>query len=207
VAGDTALSANTVSDTLGDLGRVAPVVLAAIFIVMALFLRALVAPAYLVLTSALAAIAGLGLTVYVLQMWLGYGQITYYVVFTVAVLLISLGSDYNVFLVGRVWQEGRRREVTEAVEVASVRASRPITTAGAVLALSFALLAFVPVRSFREIAFAMAAGLLIDAFVVRTMLVPALIRLVGAASAWPGHRLHRRPWAGVPRPPGEEPVN
>ncbi|HET9720306.1 MAG TPA: MMPL family transporter [Solirubrobacteraceae bacterium] len=205
IAGDTALSADTVSATLRDLTRIVPVVLGAIFLVIALYLRALVAPLYLVLTSTLAALAGLGLTVYVLQIWLGYGQITYYIVFTVAVLLVSLGSDYNVFLIGRVWQEGRRRQLAEAVEVAGVRASRPITTAGAVLALSFALLAIVPLRSFRELAFAMAAGLLIDAFIVRTMLVPALIRLVGPASAWPSHRLR-----GISAPqaalPPEEPA-
>ena len=118
IAGDTALSADTVDDTVQDLGRVTPAALAAIFVVIALFLRALVAPAYLVLTSALAALASLGLTVYVIQLLLGTGQLTYYVVFTVAVLLVSLGSDYNVFLVGRIWQEGRRRALRDAVEVA-----------------------------------------------------------------------------------------
>ena len=168
-----------------------PAALAAIFVVIALFLRALVAPAYLVLTSALAALASLGLTVYVIQLLLGSGQLTYYVVFTVAVLLVSLGSDYNVFLVGRIWQEGRRRALRDAVEVAGSRAARPITVAGLVLALSFALLAIIPVRSFREIAFAMAVGLVIDAFVVRTLLVPALLTLVGPRSAWPGHALER----------------
>ena len=189
IAGDTALSADTVDDTVQDLGRVAPVALVAIFVVIALFLRALVAPAYLVLTSALAALASLGLTVYVIQLLLGSGQLTYYVVFTVAVLLVSLGSDYNVFLVGRIWQEGRRRALRDAVEVAGSRAARPITVAGLVLALSFALLAIVPVRSFREIAFAMGVGLVIDAFVVRTLLVPALLTLLGPRSAWPGHAL------------------
>jgi RND superfamily putative drug exporter len=191
IAGDSALSADTVDDTVQDLGRVAPAALVAIFVVIALFLRALVAPAYLVLTSALAALASLGLTVYVIQLLLGSGQLTYYVVFTVAVLLVSLGSDYNVFLVGRIWQEGGRRPLRDAVEVAGSRAARPITVAGLVLALSFALLAIVPVRSFREIAFAMAAGLLVDAFVVRTLLVPALLTLVGSRSAWPGHALDR----------------
>jgi RND superfamily putative drug exporter len=189
IAGDSALSADTVDDTLRDLSRVAPVALVAIFVVITLFLRALVAPVYLVLTSALAALASLGLTVYVIQMLLGTGQLTYYVVFTVAVLVVSLGSDYNVFLIGRIWQEGRRRTLHEAVEVAGSRAARPITVAGLVLALSFALLAIVPVRSFREIAFAMAAGLLIDTFVVRTVLVPALVTLVGPRSAWPGRSL------------------
>ena len=67
VAGDTALSANVVDDTLSDLGRVAPAMLAAVFVVIAIYLRALVAPAYLVLTSLLAVFASLGLTVYVLR--------------------------------------------------------------------------------------------------------------------------------------------
>ena len=206
IAGDTALSADTVDDTLHDLGRVAPAALAAIFVVMALFLRALVAPAYLVLTSVLAALASLGLTVYVLQMLLGAGQLSYYVIFTVSVLLVSLGSDYNVFLVGRIWQEGRQRPLRDAVEVAGTHAARPITVAGLVLALSFALLALVPVRSFQEIAFAMAVGLLIDAFIVRMVLVPALITIVGPRSAWPGRALHfKAPQRAPSRPAPEQP--
>ncbi|HZU60052.1 MAG TPA: MMPL family transporter, partial [Solirubrobacteraceae bacterium] len=64
-------------------------------------------------------------------------------------------------------------------------------TAGFVLAISFALLAIVPLRPFREIAFGMAVGLLIDAFVVRTVLVPALLALVGPRSAWPGRALRQ----------------
>jgi RND superfamily putative drug exporter len=191
VGGDTAISADIVGGTVTSLERVIPTVLTGIFVVIAIFLQALVAPIYLVLTSLLAVIATLGLTVYVMQMLLGYGQITYYVLFTVAVLLISLGSDYNVFVVGRIWQEGRRRPLRDAVEVAGTRAARPITTAGLVLASSFALLAIVPVNAFREIAFAMAVGLLIDAFVVRSILVPALMTLVGPRSAWPGRRLRR----------------
>jgi RND superfamily putative drug exporter len=189
VAGDTALSADIVNGTIDSLKRVIPAVLLAVFLVVALFLRALVAPLYLVLTSLLGVVASLGLTVYVLQVLLGYGQIDYYVLFTVGVMLISLGSDYNVFLVGRIWQEGRRRRFSEAIEIGGSRAARSITTAGFVLAISFALLAIVPLRPFREIAFGMATGLLIDAFVVRTILVPALLSLVGPRSAWPGRAL------------------
>jgi putative drug exporter of the RND superfamily len=192
VAGDTALSADLVDDTLGDLARVAPTMLLAVFVIVAIYLRALVAPVYLVLTSLLAVFASLGLTVYVLQMLFGYGQVAYYAVFTTAVLLVSLGSDYNVFLVGQIWQEARRRSLREAVEIAGARAARPIATAGMVLGLSFALVAIVPVRAFREIAFAMALGLLIDAFIVRAILVPALMTLVGTRSAWP-RQLSRDP--------------
>ncbi|MFL5822378.1 MAG: MMPL family transporter [Solirubrobacteraceae bacterium] len=201
VAGDTALSADIVDGTFTSLERVIPIVLLALFLIVALFLRALVAPAYLVLTSLLGVAASLGITVYVLQDALGYGQIAYYVIFTVGVMLISLGSDYNVFLVGRIWQEARRRRLSEAIEIGGSRAARPITTAGFVLAMSFALLAIVPLRPFREIAFGMAVGLLIDAFVVRTVLVPALLSLVGARSAWPGHALRELADSPPPEPP------
>ena len=189
VGGDTSLSADIVNGTINSLDYVIPIALAAVFLVIALYLRALVAPLYLMFTSVLGVGASLGLTTWVLQDLLGYGQTAYYVVFTVGVLLISLGSDYNVFLVGRIWQEARRRPLGEAIEIGGSRAARSITTAGVVLAASFALLAIVPLRPFREIAFAMAVGLVIDAFVVRTLLVPALISLVGPRSAWPSHAL------------------
>ena len=196
VAGDTALAAETVSDARSDVGRVAPTVLLVVFVILALFLRSLVAPLYLVATSVLALAAALGATVYVFGGLLEYDEITYFVPFAAAVLLVPLGSDYNVFLAGRIWQEARRRPLREAIAIAGVRAQTTITTAGLILALSFAMLALVPVRPFRELAFAMSMGLILDAFVVRTLLVPALISLVGERSAWPS-RL--RPAARVER--------
>lgn len=202
VTGDTAISADIVSGTITSLARMVPATLVAIFIVVAIFLRALLAPAYLVITSLLAVAAALGLAVYVLQQLLGYGQLAFYVPFVVAVLMISLGSDYNVFMVGQIWHEARRRSLREAIEVAGSRAARPITTAGFVLAASFGLLALVPLRSFREIAFAMGAGLLIDALIVRALLVPALISIIGVASEWPGHGLRAHPgFAHIPPAP------
>ena len=191
VGGDTALSADIVGATIGDLERVIPTMLGIIFLVFAISLRALVAPLYLVSTSALAAAAALGLEVYSLQDGLGYGQSTYYMVLTVAVMLVALGSDYNVFLVGRIWQQGRGRPIREAVIDAGAGAARSIATAAVVLVLSFVLLAIVPLRPFRESAFAMAAGLTIDAFVIRASLVPAMMVLVGASSAWPSHAFAR----------------
>jgi len=202
IAGDTALAEETVRLTGDDLWRVAPVALLAIFVVLIVFLRALVAPFYLVASSVLALAASLGLTVYVFQDLVGYGELTYYVPFVAAVLLAALGSDYNVFLTGRIWQEARRRPLREAVTVGGARAASAITVAGIVLALSFALLALVPVRPFRELAFFMSVGLLIDAFLVRTLLVPSLIALVGPVSGWPGGRLRHR----APPPPTIAPV-
>jgi RND superfamily putative drug exporter len=101
------------------------------------------------------------------------------------VLLLSLGSDYNVFVVGRVWQEARRRPLREAVAVAAPRASRAIGVAGIALALSFASLGLIGLRQFHEFAFAMFVGVLLDAFVVRALLIPALISFFGERSWWP----------------------
>ncbi len=192
VAGDTALVAETIDGTAADLGRVAPASLGIVLLILVVFLGALVAPLYLLAASLLAVLAALGLATYVFQDLLGYGELAYYVPFAAAVLLVSLGSDYNVFIAGRIWAEARRRPLRRAVAIAGARAATPITIAGLVLAASFALLAVVPLRPFRELAFTMAAGLLIDAFLVRTLLVPALIVLVGHRSGWPGRRLMRR---------------
>ena len=160
-----------------------------------MFLRALVAPLYLVAASVLALGATLGLTVYVFQDLLGYGELTFFVPIVAAVTLMALGSDYNVFLAGRIWQEARTRPFREAIAVGGSRAASAITVAGVVLALSFALLALVPIRAFHELAFTMSVGLLIDAFLVRTLLAPSLMALVGPRAGWPGTRLAGRPTA------------
>lgn len=185
-AGQTALAEETVSSTLGDLGRIALAALGINLLLLMLFLRSLVAPLFLLVASVLAVAATLGLTTYVFQSLLGYDTMTYYVPFAAAVLLVALGSDYNVFVVGQIRDEARRRPVREAVAVAAPRASRAITVAGVALAGSFALLAIVPLQAFHEIAFALAVGVLLDAFVVRSLLVPALISLFGDLSWWPG---------------------
>lgn len=188
-AGDTALVEETVTDTFEDLVRVSPLAMLAVLGVLVVFLRALIAPLYLLAASVLSLIAALGITVFVFQDLLDRGELTYYVPFAAAVLLLSLGSDYNVFIVGRIWQEARRRRLREAIVIGGARAATPITVAGLILAASFALLWLVPVSGFQELACAMAVGLLLDAFLVRTLLVPALIALVGERSGWPGQRL------------------
>ena len=189
VTGDTALADDTISAMRSDMVRVAIVVLLVNLVMLALYLRALVAPVLLVLASVLSVAAAMGITVWVFQTFLGYGEITYYVPFAAAVLLVSLGSDYNVFIAGRVWQEARVRPVREALAEAAPQAAGAIRTAGITLALSFALLAIIQVRAFREFAFAMASGILIETFIVRPLLVPALVALFGEAAGWPGNRL------------------
>jgi putative drug exporter of the RND superfamily len=116
----------------------------------------------------------------------GSPDLVYFVPFAAGVLLVSLGSDYNVFVVGRIWEEARTRPVRDAVAVAAPRASRAITTAGIALAASFGLLAVIPLEQFRQMAIIMAVGVLVDTVVVRSLLVPSLVALTGRAGMWPG---------------------
>ena len=192
VGGETAAIGEAVSSTTASLGELALIMLAITFVLLAIFLRALLAPLYLLAASVLALLATLGLTVWVFQVQLGYDGLVYYVPFTFAVLLISLGADYNVFVVGRIWEEARRRDLRDAIAVASSQASRAIGVAGIALATSFALLALIPLQQFREVALAMTAGIVIDAIVARSLLVPALVALFGRAGMWPGRSPRRR---------------
>ncbi len=191
VGGETALTAETIDATTADMRRIAVAVLLMTLLLLAVFLRALIAPLYLLAASVLALVATLGVTVWIFQDALGYEGLVYFVPFAVGVLLVSLGSDYNIFVVGRIFQETRRLPVRDAVAVAAPRASQAITTAGLALAVSFAVLAVIPLDQFRELAAAMALGVVIDAFIVRSLLVPALVALFGNAGKWPSGRLAR----------------
>ena len=177
--GDTALAAFTVQKTIGDLGRIAIVVALIDLVLMAIILRALLAPMYLLAASVLALAAALGITTYLFQVVLGNEDLTYYVPFAASVLLVSLGSDYSIFLVGRIWQERRVRPLRSAIETAAPSARHAISVAAITLALSFSMLAIVSLGAFRELAFLLAVGVLIDSFVVRSLLVPALVALLG----------------------------
>jgi putative drug exporter of the RND superfamily len=168
-------------------------------VLLAPFLRSLLAHLYLLAASALALFSALGLTVRIFQGIFGYDGLVYYVPVAVALLLVSPGSDYNVFVVGRIWEEARRRPLPVAVAAAVPQASGAIGAAGLALAASIALLALVPLDQFREITAAMALGILIDTFVVRSLLVPVLVTLFGRAGRRPARQ------ASLPAPPSATP--
>ena len=184
-AGETALAKETVDSLAVDLRRVAVATAVVTFLLLALFLRALVAPVLLLLGTLLAFAGSYGLTARLLPHTVGGTDMVYYVPLVGAVLLIGLGSDYNVFMVGRIREEAQRRRLREAIAVGAPAASRAITVAGITLASTFALLAIVPLRSFRELALLMTIGVLVDALLVRPLLIPTLIAAVGRFTWWP----------------------
>lgn len=197
--GDTALARELVGATQDDLGRIALAALLVNLILLVAFLRALVAPLYLLASSVLALAASLGAMTFVFQDLLDHDGITFYVPFAAAVLLLSLGSDYNIFGVGHIWAKARHLPLRQAIVEAVPETTRAITAAGITLAASFGMLALVPLRPFRELAFVMAVGILLDAVLVRSFLVPSLLTLVGRVSGWPWATMARaRPTVAPP---------
>lgn len=189
VTGQTVIAAEVSSLTQRSLEIVLVAALLVELLILMLYLRALVAPIVLLACSALSVAAALGLTTLLFQGVLGQQGLTFYAPFAAAVLLIALGSDYNVFAVGPIWREAARRPLAEALTVAVPRVARAITIAGLILAATFAMVAIIPLSTFRQIAFAMAVGLLLDTLVVRPVLTPAVLTLLGSASGWPGGRI------------------
>ncbi|HEX4306591.1 MAG TPA: MMPL family transporter [Solirubrobacterales bacterium] len=183
VTGDTSINHELTEDTWHAGLKVAPAAIAVLLLLLFALLRSRSAPIYLVASSLLVVAAALGLTVYVFQGLLGYNEIAFFVPVATAILMLALGADYNVFLVSRIWRETERRDAQDAIRTAGSRASSAIGVAGLILALSFAAVWLIPIAAFRELAFAMFVGLMLDTWLARPLLVPALVSLFGARSA------------------------
>jgi RND superfamily putative drug exporter len=179
ITGDTTIASELTDETVTAFERVTPAALVVLLVLLWILLGSWSAPLYLVGSSLLVVAAALGLTVYVFQDLLGYGELAFFVPVASAILLLALGADYNVFLISRIWREADDQELRSAIRSAGVRAGRVITVAGIILALSFAAIALIPIQGFREIAFALCVGLLLDTLVARTLLVPALVAIFG----------------------------
>jgi RND superfamily putative drug exporter len=179
ITGDTTIASELNDETTTAFERVTPAALVVLLVLLAILLGSWSAPLYLVVSNILVVAAALGLTVYVFQDLLGYGYLAFFVPVASVILLLALGADYNVFLISRIWGEADRQDLKPAIRSAGVRAGRAITVAGLILAFSFAAISLIPIQSFREIAFALAVGLLLDTLVARTLLVPALVAIFG----------------------------
>ena len=157
-----------------------------------MMLRSAVAPLYLIGTVVLSYTFTLGLTNLVFKTVFDVEGLTWYVPFFAFVFLVALGIDYSIFLFGRIKEEVGYHGVREGVHVAVATTGAIITSAGIILAGTFAAAMSGEVLGLRELGFAVSVGVLIDTFVVRTVLDPALATLFGKWTWWPG---------GVPKAP------
>jgi RND superfamily putative drug exporter len=179
---------------------IVPMILIVVFVILGLLLRALIAPLLLILTVLLSYGAALGAGTFVFQHVFGYpGEDPALVLFTF-LFLVALGVDYNIFLMARVREETLRDDTRHGVIRGLAVTGAVITSAGIVLAGTFSALASLPLVTFTEIGIVIAFGVLLDTFLVRTILVPA--RSSNWTAACGGHR----PWPGEADPhPGRFP--
>jgi RND superfamily putative drug exporter len=169
-----------------------PVVLAVVLLILALLLRALVAPVLLVATVVLSFGAALGLSALVFHHVLGFEGADTSLPLFVFVFLVALGIDYNIFLMTRVHEESKVHGTRRGALIGVAATGGVITSAGLVLAGTFAVLATMPVVAFAEIGFAVALGVLLDTIVVRSVLVTALNLDVGRHLWWPSKLAAKR---------------
>ena len=185
VEGSSAIVADLQASSNRDMVRVVIWVLAGVFVVLVLLLRALVAPLYLILTILLSYGATLGIVRVVFQNILGSSGVTWWVPIFMFVMLVALGMDYNIFLMGRVKEEVATRGNREGVRIAVAKTGGIITSAGIIMAGTFAAMMSASILGLVQVGFAVAVGILLDTFVVRTALVPAIAVLLGRWSWWP----------------------
>jgi putative drug exporter of the RND superfamily len=168
-----------------DTKVIVPLVLLVVLATLILLLRALVAPLFLLATVVLSYAATLGLTVAIFHFVFGQEGFHSAMPLIIFIFLVALGSDYNIFLMSRVREEAARYGTREGT-VNAVAATGPvITSAGLILAGTFAVLTIIPSWDLSLIGFAVALGVLLDTFLVRSICVPALTWLFGERSWWP----------------------
>ncbi len=201
VGGTSAVNLDVQRASAADNRLIIPIILLVVFLVLVLLLRALLAPLVLIGTVVLSFGAAIGVSALVFQHVFGYaGADTSFPLF-VFVFLVALGIDYNIFLMTRVREEALRVGHHRGSLVGLAATGGVITSAGLVLAGTFAVLGTLPLVAFAEIGFAVAFGVLLDTLVVRSVLVTALNLDIGRAMWWPS-ALSRRP----DPVPDEEPV-
>jgi putative drug exporter of the RND superfamily len=208
VGGPTAAEFDLRESTARDNRLIVPIALVVVFAILALLLRAIVAPLVLIGTVILSFAAALGIGTFFFENIFNFPGIDPALPLFAFIFLVALGIDYNIFLMARVREEtlthGTRQGTIRGLAVTGA----VITSAGLVLAGTFSTLAVLPLVFLTEIGFTVAIGVLIDTFLVRSLLVPALVLEIGDHVWWPSALVHlaeRRRQEGTGRPVAVEP--
>ncbi len=188
IGGTTAIALDTSDTAISDLFKIVPLILVMIFIILAILLRSLVAPLLLIGTVVLSFAATIGISALVFNNIFNFPGADATVPLFGFVFLVALGVDYNIFLITRTREEAKRYGTRAAVLHSLGKTGGVITSAGIVLAATFAALGIIPILFLAQLAFIVAFGVLLDTFVVRSLLVPALFYDIGDKVWWPSRK-------------------
>jgi len=188
VGGTTAIYADINTANNRDLSVILPTAALLIGLILALLLRSLVAPIYLVIAVLLNFAATLGATVYLFQGLQNKPGVTFQLPIILYLFVVAIGTDYNILMIARLREEAREgNEPREAAAIGVEHGGPTVAAAGLILAGTFAVLALAPISFLQQLGFAVALGIVLSAFVMSIFLVPALTALLGHKAWWPGH--------------------
>ena len=173
-----------------DTRVIIPIALAVVLLILILLLRALVAPLLLIGTVILSFAAALGICLVIFDVIFGFAGVDPSFPLFAFIFLVALGIDYNIFLMARVREETMRHGTRQGMLRGLAVTGGVITSAGIVLAGTFSVLALLPLVFLTEIGFVIAFGVLLDTFIVRSILVPALVLDIGPKIWWPSRLQH-----------------
>jgi RND superfamily putative drug exporter len=202
VFGNSAVILDVQASARHDRDWVIPIVLAIAFVILILLLRSLIAPVLLIGSVVASFLAALGASVFIFEILFNqHHEDTSYPLF-VFIFLVALGIDYNIFLMTRVREEAARIGTRPGIVKGVAVTGGVITSAGCVLAATFAVLATLPLTQFVQIGFAVAFGVLLDTMLVRSVLVPALCYDIGPRIWWPSRLAAAPPLSLAPTSSG-----
>ncbi len=203
--GDTAIRHDSLEASKDENRTVIPLILLVVFLILAVLLRAIVAPVVLIATVVLSFGAALGLSSVIFRQVLGFAGADPSLPLFAFVFLVALGIDYNIFLMTRVREEAQAVGTRQGALVGLAATGGVITSAGLVLAGTFAVLGTLPLVTFAEIGIAVALGVLLDTLIVRSVLVTAINLDAGRWMWWPSKLWSREP-SRAERAPQEHPL-
>ena len=198
VGGVTATAVDTNRAAIHDRNLIIPIILVVILLILIALLRSVVAPVLLIATTVISFGTAMGVSAVVFNHLLHFPGADPAVPLYGFVFLVALGIDYNIFLMTRVREEAIEHGTREGILRGLTITAGVITSAGMVLAATFASLAVIPILFLAQLAFIVAFGVLLDTFVVRSLLVPALSYDIGRAIWWPSRLVRKADDAPLP---------
>ncbi len=186
IGGETASQYDTQQITERDESVIMPTMIALIAILLFIYLRSVTATVYLLATVIISYFGALGAGWLILHHVMGAEAISGAIPLYAFVFLVALGEDYNIFMISEIWKKRKNTDHLTAVEEGVVHTGSVITSAGLILAGTFAVLATLPIQVLVQFGVVTAIGVLLDTFIVRPLLVPAITTVLGKYAFWPG---------------------
>ncbi|MFJ7737300.1 MMPL family transporter [Lysinibacillus sp. NPDC097287] len=186
IGGETANQYDTKQVTERDESVIMPTMIALIALLLFVYLRSVTATVYLLATVVISYFGALGAGWIILHYFMGAEAIQGAIPLYAFVFLVALGEDYNIFMISEIWKKRKTKDHLSAVKEGVVRTGSVITSAGLILAGTFAVLATLPIQVLVQFGVVTAIGVLLDTFIVRPLLVPAITTVLGKYAFWPG---------------------